>query len=81
MDFQKLMPFLFALTLFIETDDATTEDAPKRCCNNFAILIVVLSIADFGRQSSARLVISPKSFPIKREFDIRINIIYWLIGI
>ena len=35
-----------------EVDDATVgalNAAPIRCCNNSAIRIVVLSIADFGR--------------------------------
>lgn len=31
------------------TAAAELEDAPKRCCNNSAILIVVLSIADLGK--------------------------------
>ena len=28
---------------------AGLEEAPKRCCNNSAILIVALSIADLGK--------------------------------
>ena len=32
-----------------ETAEEEPEDAPKRCCNNSAIRMVVLSIADLGR--------------------------------
>ena len=43
---------IVGLAEFADTDDVAVGDAevaPIRCCNNSAIRIVVLSIADLGR--------------------------------